>query len=444
MFPNRLSDRLVLCLWSILWHLALPLIILYLWYRSRSESLYITNLRERFGGGSPIPPDTIWVHAVSLGETRAADPLIRSLIDRGETILLTTITAAGRAEASKLFADDIAAKRLYLRWTPIELPWALRRFICNHKPRFGMIMEIELWPQMIAQAKRLGVPLIMAQAQYPDKSFARDQKGFGRIRARSIQGFDLILAKSQRHAERFCHFGAKNVRVTGELRFEQTIPQTQLDAADALLETIDPKRLRICLASTAPDEDPMLIPVIQELLKHTIGPKPFIIYVPRHPKNFEETKQKLRNAGLNMAVRSRDFAADLSLLTPLPADCDGLFGDSLGEINFYYALAQSVFVGDSFNGEGSHNIIEPLRLLNSVVVGPSIWGIEYPGLEAIEDGVLIKLATPDDLLTHWRNFTPNVNNDQISNFIHNHGGATTRILKELSEHYLPSTQFQSH
>ena len=148
MFPNRLSDRLVLCLWSILWHLALPLIILYLWYRSRSEPLYITNLRERFGGGSPIPPDTIWVHAVSLGETRAADPLIRSLIDRGETILLTTITAAGRAEASKLFADDIAAKRLYLRWTPIELPWALRRFICNHKPRFGMIMEIELWPQI--------------------------------------------------------------------------------------------------------------------------------------------------------------------------------------------------------------------------------------------------------------------------------------------------------
>ena len=103
-----------------------------------------------------------------------------------------------------------------------------------------------------------------------------------------------------------------------------------------------------------------------------------------------------------------------------------------------------MFVGDSFNGEGSHNIIEPLRLLNSVVVGPSIWGIEYPGLEAIEDGVLIKLATPDDLLTHWRNLTPNVNNDQISNFIHNHGGATTRILKELSEHYLPSTQFQSH
>ena len=140
-------------------------------------------------------------------------------------------------------------------------------------------MEIELWPQMIAQAKRLGVPLIMAQAQYPDKSFARDQKGFGRIRARSIQGFDLILAKSQRHAERFRHFGAKNVRVTGELRFEQTIPQTQLDAAGALLETIDPKRLRICLASTAPDEDPMLIPVVQELLKNTIGPKP-LSYIP--------------------------------------------------------------------------------------------------------------------------------------------------------------------
>ena len=113
MFPNRLSDRLVLCLWSILWHLALPLIILYLWYRSRSESLYITNLRERFGGGSPVPPDTIWVHAVSLGETRAADPLIRSLIDRGETILLTTITAAGRPKRRN-FLQMILPRNVYI------------------------------------------------------------------------------------------------------------------------------------------------------------------------------------------------------------------------------------------------------------------------------------------------------------------------------------------
>ena len=424
--------RVILALWALLWHLGLPLVVGYLSLRGVKEPLYIKHLNERFGFGPPVPHGAIWIHAVSLGETRAAGPLVTALLDRGETIVITNITAAGRAEAQKLFAGPIADGRVFLRWCPMELPWAIRRFLRHARPKFGMIMEIELWPQLIAQTKRMGVPLVMAQAQYPDKSFARDQKSWGRLRARSVAMFDMILAKSDRHGDRFRHFGGGDVRVTGELRFEQPIPQNHLDAAQALLGQIDPARPRLCLASTAPDEDAMLIPVVTALRDRAVAagaPKPFFIYVPRHPKDFAKTAARLAAAGLDMVHRSTALDADLAAHAPLPPECDGMFGDSLGEIYFYYALAQRVFVGDSFNDEGSHNIIEPLRLMNPVAVGPSIWGIEYPGLEALTAKVLTKLDTPDDLTTHWAAPMGDDQTAMITGFLAQHGAATDRIIE---------------
>ncbi len=428
-YPRTLKDRLFLLCWNGLWHLLVPVVLVYLWRRGRKEPEYFKHMAERFGGGQRVPNGAIWIHAVSLGETRAVSPLVRALIDRGEVVLLTHITAAGRAESARLFANEIANGQLHVRWCPMELSWAVKRFIRRHQPKFGLIMEIEIWPQMIAAANRLKLPLIMAQAQYPDKSFDRDQKGIGRLRSAAVQGFDLILAKSDRHADRFRHFGAHDVRRMGELKFEQDIPEWQLTAADRLRKDLKlGSRPVICLASTAPDEDPMLIPVLQDL--KSSDQNPFFVYVPRHPKDFKTTHDALKNAGFNMLHRSKDFDETLQLIGDVPAHCDGLFGDSLGEINFYYQLADTVFVGDSFNGEGSHNIIEPLRLNNPVVVGPSIWGIEYPALEAMEAGVLTKLADPQELVAHWTgrlSTTP----QQIDAFLSDHGGAIERAIGHL-------------
>jgi len=432
-YPKRLIDRLALLGWDLLWLICLPLVLLYLWHRGRKEPLYRQYLRERFGFGPAVPAGAIWVHAVSLGEMRAARPLIDALLQRGEQILITNITAAGRAETQALFADAIEAGHLHVRWCPAEYVWATRRFFKRNQPKFGMIMEIELWPRLIASANYAGVPMVLAQAQYPDKSFERDQRGL-RLRSQLVHGFSLILAKSAHHAARFRHFGATNVQVMGELRFEQPIPPEHLAAAAKFRTKIDPDRPVFCLASTGPDEDPMLIPVVAQLrdaAKIAGKPLPFFVYVPRHPKNFSDTAKQLKNAGLNMLQRSTDLNAELHLNTDMPDDLDGLFGDSLGEINFYFALADLVFIGDSFNNEGSHNIIEPLSVGKPVVVGPSIWGIEYPAIEALEAGVLKKVQTPNELLEFWNGLTITDENPMIRDFLDQHGGATAKAVEHL-------------
>lgn len=424
-YPAALRDWLFLVVWDIAWTLGLPIVWGYLYLRGRKEPLYAQKLSERFGGGVPVPEGAIWIHAVSLGELRAAQILISRLLDHGQTVLITNMTAAGRAEAAKLFANPISQGQLHVRWSPIDISWLVRRFIRRHRPKLGVILEIELWPNLITQPHRLGVSMVMAQAQYPDKSFARDSRGW-QLRARLVRGFDLILAKSDRHADRFRHFGAQNVQAVGELRFEQPIPKAHLDAAAAFKAKIGSRQV-FCLASTALEEDALLLPVLTRLCTGN----PFIVYVPRHPKDFAASGQNLESAGLNMLVRSKDLNADLNFTSEIPSEIDGLLGDSLGEINFYYALADRVFVGDSFIDEGSHNVIEPLRLGKPVAVGPSIWGIEYPGQEAIAAGVLTKLETPEDLLAHWRADGVTTAQD-IASFTAAHGGASDRIMKALT------------
>lgn len=434
-YPKRPIDRVALLGWDLLWLICLPLVLLYLWHRGRKEPLYRQNLRERFGFGPAVPAGAIWVHAVSLGEMRAARPLIDALLLRGEQILITNITAAGRAETLALFADAIAAGHLHVRWCPAEYIWATWRFFKRNQPKFGMIMEIELWPRLIASANHAGVPMVLAQAQYPDKSFERDQRGL-KLRAQLVHGFTLIMAKSEHHAARFRHFGAGNVQVMGELRFEQPIPPAHLEAAAKFRAGIDPKRPVFCLASTGPLEDPMLIPVVARLrgaAKSAGKPLPFFVYVPRHPKNFADTSAQLKDAELKMLQRSTDLDGDLHSITDMPNDLDGLFGDSLGEINFYFALSDHVFIGDSFNDEGSHNIIEPLSVGKPVVVGPSIWGIEYPAIEALDAGVLKKVQTPDELFEFWNTLTITDENPIIRDFLDQHGGATNRAVSHLRD-----------
>jgi 3-deoxy-D-manno-octulosonic-acid transferase len=433
-YPARLIDRLALLLWDIAWHAGLPLVLLYLWHRGRKEPLYRQHMSERFGGGVPVPKGAIWIHGVSLGEMRAARPLIDALLKRGEQVLITNITAAGRAETLKLFADAIAQGQLHVRWCPAEYAWAIRRFLAKHNPLLGMILEIELWLRLIASCQAKDVPLVQAQAQYPDKSFVRDTIGL-QVRAHVVRAFDLVMAKSGRHAERFRQLGAQNVQVMGELRFEQPIPPAHLQAAKTLRAQIAPERPVFCLASTAPDEDVLLVPVLRKLqdaAEQAGKPRPFIVYVPRHPKDFATTGERLQAAGLNMLKRSTGLDDTLTPKAPVPDDLDGLFGDSLGEINFYFALSDRVFIGDSFNDEGSHNIIEPLSLGKPVVVGPSIWGIEYPALEALEAGVLEKLQTPDQLFDHWNRET-GATGKQIRDFLAQHGGATQKALHHLTK-----------
>ncbi len=425
---------LFLRFWSLLWHLGLPLVLVYLWKRGRKDPLYARHLGERFGRYPQRLDGSIWVHAVSLGEMRSAVPLVRALLDRGDRVVTTHFTPAGRREAARVFAPEIAAGRLAAVWVPFETSWAYRGFFRAFRPRAGLVMEIEIWPRMIFAAKGAGVPLFMCNAQYPTKSMYRDAKFT--LRHKLMQGYAGAFVKSDLQARRFASVGVQNVVVTGELRFDQPIPPHLVTGALALRPVLSGDRPVITFASAVEGEDDLYLDAITAALRHPS--RPFVVYVPRKPERFDEVAGMIAARGLKMIRRSEALDATLGAKhLPLPFRVgdrghppDILLGDSLGEMYFYIALSDRVVTGGGFTPHGAHNIIEPLALKRPVIVGPEIHTIEYPATEAIAAGVCLRVETAEALtaaLTDWQGPGPEV----IEAFFAAHAGATARTLAAL-------------
>jgi 3-deoxy-D-manno-octulosonic-acid transferase len=428
---------LFLRLWSLLWHLGLPVVLVYLWRRGRKDVLYSQHLAERFGRYAQSMPGAIWVHAVSLGELRSAVPLIRALLDRGDRVVTTHFTPAGRREAERVFGPDIAAGRMAAVWVPFETFWAYRGFFRAFRPKAGLAMEIEIWPRMIFAARNAGVPLFMCNAQYPTKSMERDARSG--LRHLLMQAYAGAFVKSDLQAKRFASVGVTNITVTGELRFDQPIPPHLVASANAVRPLLAGDRPVITFASAVEGEDDLYLDAIAAALNHPT--RPFVVYVPRKPERFDEVAGMLTARGLRAVRRSEILDPALAprrLPSPswggdggggLPL-ADILLGDSLGEMYFYIALADRVVTGGGFTPHGAHNIIEPLALQRPVIVGPEIHTIEYPAVEAIAAGVCLRVETPKALaaaLTDWPGPTPAA----ITAFFAAHSGATQRTLAAL-------------
>ncbi|NEX45776.1 3-deoxy-D-manno-octulosonic acid transferase [Rhodobacter sp. ETT8] len=392
--------RAFLLAWSALWTFGLPLVLAYLWKRGRKDPAYTAHLAERFGRYT-VPPDfgrksmrngPVWVHAVSLGELRSAVPLIRALLDRGEHVVTTHFTPAGRAEAQRVFAADIAAGRLCAVWVPLETGWAYRGFFRAFRPAYGLVMEIEIWPRMVAAARAHKVPLFMCNAQYPSRALARDSKGL-RLRQRVMQGFAGALVKSDLQARRFAGVGVRNIAVTGELRFDQPVPPALVAAGQAARHWLGAAQTRvITIASAIEGEDATYLHAVHALRADHAArglPMPLFAYVPRRPERFDEVAQTLSAEGLSLLRRSGLAPAfDPAAWGPAPATTPDIFyGDTLGEMYGYLAIADQVIVGGGFNPKGAHNISEALVLGKPVITGPHTHTIEYPFAEAEAAGV---------------------------------------------------------
>lgn len=413
---------LFLRLWSALWHLGLPVVLAYLWRRGRKDALYRQAMGERFGRYSQAMPGAVWVHAVSLGELRSAVPLIRGLLGRGERVVITLFTPAGRREADKVFAAEITAGRVAAVWIPLETSWAYAGFFKAFQPRLGLVMEIEIWPRMIFAARSTGVPLYMCNAQYPSDSMARD--ALLGIRPALMRGFAGALVKSDLQAERFASVGVQNIMITGELRFDQPIPPAQLAAAAAVRPTLGPRRV-IAFASVTEPEEPLFLAAAQELL--AVRTPPVIVFIPRAPERFDALARAMTEKGILFARRSQRLDRKLNPLSQAPMDL--LLGDSLGEMYFYLGLADRVVVGGGFQPKGSHNIIEPLALKKPVIVGPQIQTIEYPAVEAIAAGVCLQ-TTAERLVQDLQDW-PDPSAQAMAAFMAAHSGATARTLAAL-------------
>lgn len=410
--------RVALWFYEALWLILIPLICVYLCRRGKRDPLYAAHIAERFGHYPSALKGAVWIHAVSLGEMRSATPLIRALLARNEAVITTHFTAAGRRETLREFGPEIATGKLQALWVPFETRFAYRRFLRVFQPRLGLVMEIEVWPMMIKMARKSGTPLYMCNAQYPAKSFAKDKRGLG-LRARLFAGFAGGFVKSNDQKSRLAEAGLKNIHVTGELRFDQPIPQAHLDAAKIARPKLGNGREVITLTSVVEGEDETYISLMKS------APKPLYIYVPRAPERFSEVGDMLDASGLKTARRSTALTADLALKAPL--DCDVLLGDSMGEMYFYLGLCDRAIVGGGFVPKGAHNIIEPLALRKPVIVGPHIWTITYPVVEAMAAGVCTMTPTPDALLDTIIN-APVITDAQIAQFYADHAGAVARTV----------------
>ncbi len=431
--------------------LLLPLLF-YLWRRGRKDRLYSQHLRERFGI-HPAPPDAlqdpVWVHAVSLGELRSAVPLIKALLNQGETIVTTHFTPVGRREAQSLFATEIEQGRVQVAYVPLELHWAFKRFYKTFKPKYGLVMEVEFWPCMIDSARKNAIPLFLCNGQYPGKSYHRDIKGLG-LRASLVSGFAGAMVKSDLQQQRFKSLGLNNVAITGELRFDQPIPQSQLSAADRLRHQFYKRHFVITIASAVEGEDDLYIRCIQRVQQHlgSVSDVPVLfVYVPRAPERFTDVEKLLGNAGLQVTRRTTMLNENLVSDSDDPASAEVLLGDSMGEMYFYLQLSNLVVVGGGFTPAGAHNISEAFAVSKPVLVGPTLWTIEYPAVEAMDAGVLETAADADQLsekIISAALGTKTITPDQVAHFFSQHQGAIDKTLSAITRLLENTSDTTSH
>jgi 3-deoxy-D-manno-octulosonic-acid transferase len=301
----------------------------------------------------------VWVHAVSVGESLAALPLIRALVEQhGERrVWVTTTTPTG----SERIRATLGNKVLH-SYAPYDLPLAVLRFLDRVHPARVVIMETELWPTLFRALRTRRIPLMIANARLSPRSHA----GYGRVAgfAREVlSDVSLVAAQSDLDAERFRTLGAPRVEVTGNLKFDVDPPQAQLDAGAALRQALGAARPVWCAASTHEGEETTALAAHAELRR--TRPDALLILVPRHPQRFDEVARRIRQSGDPFTLRST-LSLDFPLISPAPV----LLGDSLGEMWMYLAASDLAFVGGSLVPVGGHNVLEPAALGLPTVFGP--------------------------------------------------------------------------
>ena len=396
---ERWRLRGVYLLYQVVVHLLLPIGAVALAFLARKEPLYGAQWWNRLGFVAPRSSGRVFVFAASLGETRAATPLVHDLLDRGETILITHSSASGLAESRRAFATQIADGRVIAAYVPFDLFWALAFFFARHRPKIGLVLEAELWPALLMQARRAGVPMFQVNGNYTERAFKRDSTRHGGVRLLFWRLYHAVLTKSLERAERYKAAGVppECVHLVGELKFDQRHKPEQIAAGIALRDTAGAEGAVLGIASSIEGEEAALMHVIQAL-RQSVTPPPRIVWVPRSPQRFAAVAESLRAAGIRTASRSQ--ALDASLAPKPGFDWpEVLVGDSIGEMDFYYSLCDVVFVGATLYPMGGHNIVEPLGLGKPVVTGPSIHGILFPAIEAMEEGAMRKYDNEQAMAT---------------------------------------------
>jgi 3-deoxy-D-manno-octulosonic-acid transferase len=374
--------------YSLLLYLLLPFVLIRLWWRGRTEPGYRRNVPERLGLYRSAPlSNCIWIHAVSVGETRAAEPIVERLRQRypDKPILLTHMTPTGRAAGEQLYGDRVL--RCYL---PYDLPGAMRRFLDRFHPTLGLIMETEVWPNVIHACRVRAIPVFLVNARLSEKSY----RGYARMRglaADALNELTGLAAQTESDAERFRALGASNAAVTGNIKFDIAPDPNLVERGRQWRQTWAETRPVLLAASTRDGEEALLLDVLDRIEV----PGLLTVIVPRHPQRFDEVAELLARRGVSHVRRSSN--------APPRAQTRVLLGDSMGEMAAYYAACDVAFIGGSLKPYGAHNLVEACALAKPVLIGPAVFnfqeaaelGIAAGGVVQVADAAaLAKIASP--------------------------------------------------
>lgn len=438
--PMRISHRLMMGLYQFIWYLALPLALARLLWKGRLQQGYRDHINERLGMSWPISGTIprIWVHAVSVGETRAAAPLIDALIQSGEKILLTHMTPTGRDTGRQLFADHIASGQLVQSYLPYDIHWAVNSFYRYFSIKVGLIMETEVWPSLILSARQKSLPVILVNARLSERS-ARRVSRFANFAQLIYQSFTKILAQTNLDAKRYHSLGLSNVLVTGNLKFDVIPHPDQIEHALALKKQLNHQVQIVCAASTRDGEEALIIEAWQKFLKskeNTSDANHFCLFiVPRHPQRFDDVFTQLQSSFIKVSRRSTMNDQEF---TDVINHGGVILGDSMGEMSFYYALSDIVIMGGSLLPLGGQNFIEACALGRPIILGEHTFNFQQASADVIDSRAAIRITDIDDLVKAMDLLLTNhqVKEGMSTNaldFANQHTGATKKIIAVVRE-----------
>jgi len=381
--PNT-NKKMTRNLYTCLLYLLLPFTPLKLLWRGRKQPEYLQHWRERYGFyQTPVQKPVIWLHCVSVGETRAAEPLIKALLSQYPThqLLLTHTTPTGRATSEQLFGDSVS--RVYL---PYDVPFAVARFLQHFKPVVGALMETELWFNLIAGCKQRDISVLLVNARLSEKSAAGYAK-LGQVLHQGLQNLSAIAAQTSADAGRLQSLGAAEVSITGNIKFDVAPHATAHNLGAQLRQLLGAARPVFLAASTRDGEESL----IMDAVSLANIPNLLTIIVPRHPQRFDAVAELLKKSNHAYMRRSMlDGAA-------VPNAVDYLLGDSMGEMFTYYASCDVAFIGGSLLPLGGQNLIEACSMGKPVLVGPHTFNFEEATKMAIAAGAANRVQNAEEL-----------------------------------------------
>jgi 3-deoxy-D-manno-octulosonic-acid transferase len=366
----------------LLW-LLLPYALLHLWWRSRKQPEYLQHIGERFGRYDvTTDKPVLWLHTVSVGETRATVTLVQQLREHypDHQILLTHTTPTGRAASNQLYGDGVI--RVYL---PYDYPFAVQRFLAHFKPRLGVLLETEVWFNLIRSCREADIPLLLLNARLSPRS-ARRYARFPSLAREGLHSLALIAAQTEEDALRLASLGHRAVPVMGNLKFDIAPPADMLALGAELRQQFGSQRPVFLAASTREGEEALLLKALQfAAVDHLL-----VVIVPRHPQRFDEVAALIEQRGFRLQRRSGN--------EPVATDTQVVLGDSMGELFAYYAACDIAFIGGSLLPLGGQNLIEACAVGKPVLTGPHTFNFTQAAEAAIAHGAALRVQHADDLV----------------------------------------------